>query len=60
MDDTFVVIKSAHKASFLKHINSIDQCIQFTGQDSWIDGSMPFLDIFDIPQPDGSLNTAVR
>ena len=45
VDDTLAVIKSAYKSSFLGHINSTDQCIQFTGEDSWTDGSMPFLDI---------------
>ena len=30
VDDTFVVIKAAHKQEFLEHINSIDHHIQFT------------------------------
>ena len=59
VDDTFAVIKSACKRSFLEHINSIDQYIQFTGEDSRTDGSMPFLDILVIPQHDGSLNKTV-
>ena len=33
VDDTFVVIQSAHKNSFIQHINSIDQSIQFTVED---------------------------
>ena len=46
VDDTFVVIKAAHKQSFfLDHINSIDHHIQFTSEDTRPDGSMPFLDI---------------
>ena len=55
VDDTFIVIKSAHKRSFLDHINSLDQHIQFTSEDSKIDVSMPFLDIL----VNGSLRTAV-
>ena len=59
VDDTFAVIKSAYKSSSMEHINSIDQCIQFTGEDPRTDGSMPFLDILVIPMNDGSLNTTV-
>ena len=59
IDDTFLVIKSAHKRSFLDHINSLDQCIQFTSEDSKTDGSMPFLNILVTPMQDGSLSTAV-
>ena len=40
--NTFVVIQSAHKNSFMEYINSIDQSIQFTIEDHRIDGSMPF------------------
>ena len=58
VDDTFVVIKTAHKSCFLEHINSIDQCIQLTVENSRRDGSMPFLDTLVIPQTDGILNTA--
>ena len=32
MDDSFVVIKSAHKEEFLNHINSIDEGIQLTAE----------------------------
>ena len=59
VDDPFLVIKSAHKSSYLDHIYSVDQCIQFTGEDSRINGSIPFLDILVICQPKGSLNTTV-
>ena len=45
VDDTFTFIKSAHKREFVDHINSIDQDIQFTSEDSREDGSIPFLDI---------------
>ena len=59
VDDTFVVIKSAHKRSFLDHINSLVQPIHFTSEDSKTDGSMPFLDILVTPRQDGSLSIAV-
>ena len=42
VDDTFVIIKKTHKDSFISHINSIDEKIQFTMEDSKEDGSMPF------------------
>ena len=59
MDDTFTIIYTAHKESFLQHLNSIDDHIQFTSEDQRPDGSMPFLDILVIPEQDGSLSTTV-
>ena len=59
LDDTFVVIKSIHKDEFLQHINSIDQSVQFTAENTKADGSMPFLDTLVIAQSDGSLMTIV-
>ena len=59
VDDTFVVIKAAHKQEFLDHINSIDHHIQFTSEDSKPDGSMPFLDMMITPKEDGRLSTTV-
>ena len=59
VDDTFVVIQTAHKDRFLEHINSTDDRIQFTVEESRSDGSMPFLDTLVIPQPDGSFRTTV-
>ena len=59
MDDTFTIIKTANKSSFLEHINSIDSNIQFTSEDSRSDGSMPFLDILITPKEDGRLITSV-
>ena len=59
MDDTFVVIKTAHNNEFLEHINSIDKGIQFTAEKTRADGSMPSLDSLVTPQPAGSLNTTV-
>ena len=57
VDDTFVVIKSRHKEEFLNHINSIDEGIQFTAENTKADSSVPFLDTFVIPQSDDSLIT---
>ena len=59
IDDTFTIIKVAYKRSFLDHINSVDEHIQFTSEDSRPDGSMPFLDILIRPNEDGSLSTPV-
>ena len=33
VDDTFVVIQTAHKEEFFHHINSIEESIQFTAED---------------------------
>ena len=57
VDDTFVVIKAAHKQEFLENINSIDHNIQFTSEDSKPDGSMPFLDMMITHKEDGRLST---
>ena len=59
VDDTFTIIKSTQKTSFLEHLNSIDQHIQFTCEESRQDGSMPFLDILITPKEDRSLSTTV-
>ena len=57
--DTFIVINSTHKDEFLQHINSIDEGIQFTAENTKADDSMPFLDTLVIPQSDGNLMTTV-
>ena len=59
VDDTFVIIKKAQKDSFINHINSIDEKIQFTMEDSKEDGSMSFLDTLVKPCSNGSLSTKV-
>ena len=59
VDDTLVRIKSAYKIDFIDHINSVDQCFQFTVEDIRSDGSMPLLDTLVMPQPDGTLATIV-
>ena len=59
VDDTFVVIKAAHKQEFMEHINSIYPHIQLTNEDSKPDGYMPFLDMMITPREDGRLSTTV-
>ena len=59
VDDTFVIIKKTQKESFISHINSIDEIIQFIMEDSRDDGSMPFFDTLVIPCSDGSLSAKV-
>ena len=59
MDDTFVIMKKAHKEEFLTHLNSVDKNIQFTSEESRPDGSIPFLDILITPGEDGRLDTTV-
>ena len=42
VDDTFIIIQKAHKDSFIEHMISIDEKIQFTMEDSISDRSIPF------------------
>ena len=58
VDDTFVIMKKAHK-EFLTHLNSVDNNIQFTTGEPRPDGSLPFLDILITPHKDGRLDTTV-
>ena len=59
MDDTFTILQSSQKTSFLEHLNSIDEPIQFTNEDAGNDGSIPFLDVLIIPDEEGNLKTTV-
>ena len=59
VDDTFVVIESSKKETFLEHINSLDTHILFTTEETRADGSIPFLNTLVMPQPDNSLITTV-
>ena len=59
VDDTFVILKRAHKEEFLTHINSVDNNIQFTTEEPGPDGSLPFLDILISPDEEGRLKTSV-
>ena len=59
MDDTFTILQSSQETSFLEHLNSIDEHIQFTSKEAGDDGSISFLDVFIIPDEEGSLKTTV-
>ena len=59
VDDTFVIMKKAHKEEFPTHINSVDSNIKFTTEEPGDDGSLPFLDILITPDKDGRLETTV-
>ena len=59
VDDTFTILQSSHKTSFLEHLNSIDKHIQFTSEEAGDDGSVPFLDVLIIPDEEGNLKTTV-
>ena len=59
VDDAFVTIQKTQEDSFFKHINTIDDKIQFTKEAGRSDGSMPFLDTLITINVDGSLNTKV-
>ena len=41
VDDSFTIIYTALKEGFLEHLNSIDDHLEFTSEDSRPDGSMP-------------------
>ena len=43
-DDTFLIQLIEHNENFLQHINNIDSAIQFTVEDTKLDGFMSFLD----------------
>ena len=59
VDDTFTIIKTAHRSSFLELINSIDPNNLNFSEDFRRDGFMPFLDILITPKEDGRLKTSV-
>ena len=59
MDDTFTILQSSQKTSFLEYLNSIDDHIKFTSEEPGQDGTIPFLDILIIPNEEGSLKTTV-
>ena len=59
VDDTFIVIKSACKEEFFNYINSIEEGIQFTAENTRANGTMLFLDAIVTPQAVGSLLTTV-
>ena len=59
MDYNSVVLQSEHKDNSLKCINSIDQYIKFTLEDTSPDGSMPFLDTAITLEPYKTLSISV-
>ena len=59
VDDTLTIMKSSQIDNFLQHLNSLDQHIQLTKEESRPHGSMPFLDVLITPRKDGSLDTTV-
>ena len=59
VDDTFTILLSSHKTSFLEHLNSIDEHIQFTSEEADNDGAIHFLDVLIIPDEEGNLKTLV-
>ena len=59
VDDTFVIQDSQCKNKFLPHINSIDKTLQFTAENTRLDGTMPFLDITLTPMPEVTLTIGV-
>ena len=56
VDDTCVIQDQSHKEEFLHHINSVDNAIQFTVEESKEDGSIPFLDTLITPEQNGTFS----
>ena len=59
VDDTFVIQKTTHKEEFFQHLNSIEEKIQFTAENTKADGSLPFLDTLVTVKEDGSFSTSI-
>ncbi|CAH8450356.1 unnamed protein product [Heterobilharzia americana] len=59
VDDTFTVLKSEHIDSFLTHINSVVNAIQFTYEVENEQGELPMLDCRIKRRIDGGLDTTV-
>ena len=59
VDDTCVIQDQSHKEEFLHHINSVDNAIQFTVEESKEDGSIPFLDTLITPEQNGTFSVGV-
>ena len=54
VDDTFVILETEHKEEFFQHINTIEEKIQFTVENTRDDSSIPFLDTLITARSDGS------
>ena len=59
VDDTFFIQKTAHKEEFFQHLNSIEEKIQFTAENTKADWSLPFLNTLVTVKEDGSLSTSI-
>ena len=59
VDDTFVILKTAHKEEFFHHLNGIEEKMQFTAENTRADGALPFLDTLVTVEEDGSLSTSI-
>ena len=56
VDDTFVILKAEHSQQLLQHINTQDPNIQFTVEEPYQDGSLPFLDTKVTPGPNNTFS----
>ena len=59
VDDACVIQDQSHKEEFLHLINSVDNAIQFTVEESKEDGSIPFLDTLITPEENGTFSVGV-
>ena len=60
MDNPFIVQETEHKDNILRHINSLDQSIKLTVEDTQTDGSMLFFDTLVTLEPDRTLYIRVN
>ena len=58
VDDTFCILKSNEVETFLNHLNSVHQKIQFT-MEMEKDNSLPFLDVKLLKNPNGTIGHTV-
>ena len=59
VDYTFVIGCQSHNDEFFRHIDLVDSSIQFTVEETKVDGSISFLDTIITPKADGTLTTGV-
>ncbi len=60
VDDTSVIAQKDSIPALHEHINDVDKDnIQFTKEEVGPDGGVPFLDVYCIPNEDGSISTRV-
>ena len=59
MDDTWVILKQAHKQEFLEHLNKGDPAITFTVEKTQDNGAIPFLDTLVTSLANNSLSVKV-